>query len=252
MLATGAGREPRRTSVAYTVALAFHLVVLVVASVRITRHTLYTTHSASAPAVHLSLPAAPRVPVADKTAPTLRHQSVGAMQPRKTAAPLQQPVIADAPRMATSSPSILPAMLAAQPRVSVASAPAGASGRGTQKGESLPAASEAAAPKSYASSEGNLSGAKTSWEGQILAHLSRFRRYPSSARMRREEGVVYIRFRIDRAGRLLAVSLDRSSGSTALDKEALATVSRAQPLPAIPQAIPDPAEMSIPIEFFLR
>ncbi|WP_313440412.1 energy transducer TonB [Novosphingobium sp.] len=47
-------------------------------------------------------------------------------------------------------------------------------------------------------------------------------------------------------------SLGRSSGSIFLDRAALETIRRAQPLPAIPEGKPDELELSVPVEFFLQ
>ncbi|WP_239509389.1 energy transducer TonB family protein [Stenotrophomonas maltophilia] len=51
---------------------------------------------------------------------------------------------------------------------------------------------------------------------------------------------------------MLEVALIRSSGIPELDRAALATIRRAQPLPAIPDDRPDPLDLSVPVEFFLR
>ncbi|OYR10314.1 tonB family C-terminal domain protein [Brucella grignonensis] len=40
-----------------------------------------------------------------------------------------------------------------------------------------------------------------------MAHLERRKKYPSGAKSRREEGVVYVRFRIDDTGKVLSASL---------------------------------------------
>ena len=42
------------------------------------------------------------------------------------------------------------------------------------------------------------------------------------------------------------------SGHALLDEEALQTFSRAQPLPPPPASLPDPVELEVPVEFFLR
>jgi protein TonB len=47
------------------------------------------------------------------------------------------------------------------------------------------------------------------------------------------------------------VTLDRSSGSSLLDREALDTVRRAQPLPKVPADLPDPLTLTVAIEFAL-
>ncbi|MCG2842821.1 energy transducer TonB [Sandaracinobacter sp. RS1-74] len=96
------------------------------------------------------------------------------------------------------------------------------------------------------------SDAEATWEARLLAHLGKYRRYPGAARARREEGVAYVRFRMNRQGQLLSVEIARSSGSPLLDRAALDTVRRAQPFPPIPDDRPDTLELSVPIEFFVR
>jgi protein TonB len=86
----------------------------------------------------------------------------------------------------------------------------------------------------------------------VLARLEKFRRYPGAARSGRQQGVVYIRFRINRDGHVLSSALVRSSGYPALDKAALETLRHADPLPKIPADRPDEIELSVPVEFFIR
>jgi protein TonB len=93
---------------------------------------------------------------------------------------------------------------------------------------------------------------KVSWEARLMSHLSQFRRYPDSARRRHEEGVVYLRFHMDRTGQVLSSRIEKSSGHTTLDQEALATLLRAQPLPAPPADRPAILDLQLPIEFYLR
>jgi len=57
---------------------------------------------------------------------------------------------------------------------------------------------------------------------------------------------------MDRAGRVLASRIERSSGRALLDREALAMLARAQPLPAPPPEISGATiELTTPVEFFL-
>lgn len=114
--------------------------------------------------------------------------------------------------------------------------------RETTAPKSLPAP-----PASEASSD-----KEPSWEAKLLAHLEQHRRYPAAARARRDQGVAHVRFRMNRGGRVLDAALIRSSGSAELDRAALATIRRAQPLPPIPESRPDPLDLSVPVEFFLR
>ncbi|PHV24855.1 hypothetical protein CSQ93_27200 [Janthinobacterium sp. BJB426] len=112
-------------------------------------------------------------------------------------------------------------------------------------------ASVAAAPPSPAlpPAPQELRSGVSSWEGKVLARMERFRRYPTASRAKQEQGVVYLRCRIDRDGQVLAAAIERSSGSAALDQAALDTLQRAAPLPRIPKERPDPLELSIPVEF---
>ena len=112
-------------------------------------------------------------------------------------------------------------------------------------------ASVAAAPPSPAlpPAPQELRSGVSSWEGKVLARMERFRRYPTASRAKQEQGVVYLRCRIDRDGQVLAAAIEHSSGSAALDQAALDTLQRAAPLPRIPKERPDPLELSIPVEF---
>lgn len=116
-----------------------------------------------------------------------------------------------------------------------------------------PAVPETTAPKSVtAPAATNLSSdAKQNWEARLLAHLEHYRRFPSRARAARQQGTVQIRFRMNRTGSVLTASVVKGSGFTTLDQAALDTLKRAQPLPAIPQDMPDEVELTIPVEFYL-
>ena len=110
------------------------------------------------------------------------------------------------------------------------------------------------APKSFSAppAERASSVSDITWEAQILAHLEKHRRYPASARARQQQGIAHIRFRMNREGRVLSSEVLRSSGSAVLDWAALKTLRRAQPLPRIPAEKPDPLELVVPVEFFVK
>ncbi|WP_269769769.1 energy transducer TonB [Flavisphingomonas formosensis] len=122
------------------------------------------------------------------------------------------------------------------------------------KADPAPQQVETVAPKAIPAPPAPLaqSDAPDSWEGRVLARLEKFRRYPGAARSTRQQGVVYIRSHINRDGRVLTSSLVRSSGYPALDRAALETLRRADPLPRIPADRPDEVELAVPIEFFIR
>ena len=110
----------------------------------------------------------------------------------------------------------------------------------------------AAAPQPSASSVQSLNAIQT-WRSLLLAHLERHKRYPRRARWRRQEGVVHLRFTMDREGHVLAAQIARSSGHDTLDEEVLALIRRAQPLPKPPSELPgESLEFVVPVQFFLR
>lgn len=88
------------------------------------------------------------------------------------------------------------------------------------------------------------------WQSRLMSHLERRKRYPSEARSNREEGTVYVRFRIDDSGNVLSVSLSRSSGSAALDNAVVAMVRNASPVPAPPPGVNK--TITAPVRFNLR
>ena len=117
-----------------------------------------------------------------------------------------------------------------------------------------PAVPETTVPKSVAAPTTNQlsNDARPNWEGLILAHLERFRRYPARARAARQQGTITIRFRMNKAGMVLSSAIVKKSGYYDLDQAALDTLKRAQPLPAIPAGMGDEVELTIPVEFQLR
>jgi protein TonB len=94
---------------------------------------------------------------------------------------------------------------------------------------------------------------QVSWQRALLSHLNRFKRYPEAARVRGIQGVVKVEFTVDREGRIVASHVAQSSGSSALDAEALATLRRADPLPAPPiKAVDATLYLVLPIHFRIR
>ncbi|MBI3515575.1 MAG: energy transducer TonB, partial [Proteobacteria bacterium] len=82
--------------------------------------------------------------------------------------------------------------------------------------------------------------ATPSYQGLLLSHLERNKRYPREARLRRQEGVATLRFTVDRDGKLLAFKLERSAGHAILDDEVLAMIQRAAPLPPFAPEMAEP------------
>jgi periplasmic protein TonB len=83
----------------------------------------------------------------------------------------------------------------------------------------------------------------------LLRHIARFQRYPRAAHADALEGTVKAMFAVKRDGRLLGVWITGSSGKAILDQAAIDTIQRAQPLPPIPAALPDPISVEISLGF---
>jgi protein TonB len=94
-------------------------------------------------------------------------------------------------------------------------------------------------------------GPPPDYAATLMMHLQRAKKYPMGAKNLRQQGVAYVRFSINRAGDVLSAKLERSSGFAMLDEEAVALFARATPLPALPDEMPAPMEMVIPIDFNL-
>ena len=112
-----------------------------------------------------------------------------------------------------------------------------------------PAPSSAPSPGESASE----ARVQASWQKTLIRHLERFKRYPEVARSRRAQGEVVVTFTLDRSGQVVASRVTKSSGSPALDEEALAVLKRASPLPAPPNEIAGTAlDLSLPIHFRIK
>lgn len=116
-----------------------------------------------------------------------------------------------------------------------------------------PAQETTAPPSRPAPPAQRASSGLPTWQGLVLGRLNQFKRYPGEAQARRQQGVPWIRFVMDRDGKVLSVRLERASGYASLDREALALPRRAQPLPKPPDDVTgDSVELVVPVEFFLR
>lgn len=116
----------------------------------------------------------------------------------------------------------------------------------------------APAPEASAAPQADLppstpSAAETLWEGNLLAKLSSLKRYPPSALHAGLQDTVMVRFVVDRSGQALSAEVIRSKGVAILDREALALIRRASPLPAPPpEVLGDAIELIAPIQFILH
>lgn len=226
------GDRPRGKARRWTLATAFALMVHAAPflAMLVWPMTAPPPRSMTDPVIYVELapPAAPPVPPSEKP-PGPKQRRVEAPKPKAVPELARPPV--DIP------PLILPAEPPDPTRV-----------------EAKKAAPETTAPPARpAPQAAQASSGMPTWQGLVLGRLNRFKRYPSAAQFRRQQGVPYIRFVIDRDGKVLSSRLERSSGYAALDAEAVALPKRAQPLPKPPDDVGGATlELVAPVEFFLR
>ncbi|KAF1012836.1 MAG: hypothetical protein GAK31_03916 [Stenotrophomonas maltophilia] len=188
-------------------------------------------------------PAAPPRPLEEKQAPQPTQAAPDSAAARTRTPPPPQPTQARE------------GLLQASAERGTGTAPRPADAVPTLSADTHPAqaAVTAAPPAPEAPPAVQMAGiASEQWEAKLMAHLERYRYYPAAARSRRQEGIVWVRATITRDGRLQALRLERSSGQPMLDDAALKTFRRAQPLPRIPDDMPAPQELAVPVDYFLR
>jgi len=87
----------------------------------------------------------------------------------------------------------------------------------------------------------------------LMAWLLRHRIYPDAAKKEKAQGIVQVRFTIDREGRVLSARVERGPGHASLERAALDVLARASPLPPIPPSMPmRRLTITLPIEYALR
>jgi len=101
--------------------------------------------------------------------------------------------------------------------------------------------------------KGGAPRVEPSWQTALVRHLQQYKRYPSDAQSRGEEGVVQLSFTVDRSGHVLSREIARSSGHRELDNEVMSMIERAQPLPPFPASMPQAKlDLTVPIRFSLQ
>ena len=76
--------------------------------------------------------------------------------------------------------------------------------------------------------------AKANWQGSLLAHLAKYKKYPPAALARGKEGTSRLRFVVDAEGKVLSYELVGSAGTADLDRATLDMIRRASPVPKPP------------------
>jgi periplasmic protein TonB len=114
----------------------------------------------------------------------------------------------------------------------------------------------ATAPPRAAPSVGQsaaLAPVKATWRDALIRHLERSVDYPETARFLGQQGKVHVRFRVDRSGHVISSHIVKSAGARRLDREVLALLARADPMPVPPDQLPDSdLELDVPVNFMIK
>lgn len=151
------------------------------------------------------------------------------------------------PEPSAPMPASEPVATHADPAEPVAEAPPANATPATPAHE---AATPAPAPERPLGARGRR--AQSQYLRELMAWLARHRLYPAEAKKHELEGVVQVRFAIDRDGRLLSAEVHRSAGAELLDQAALDVLRRADPMPKFPKALErNRLSVTLPIDFSL-
>lgn len=176
------------------------------------------------------------VPMPPPPAPKPKSKIEQKPEPKPQAKPVKAPA---KPQPATAQPTQTAASEEAV--VAVTSAAPGPSPAAPQQ-----AAVPTVAPKAEIAP-------RADYVGLLRQQLERNKVYPRNAQQRRQQGSAMLRIAIDRGGQVLSFKIEQSSGYELLDREVVAMVQRASPLPPIPAGLNiDRLEVVVPVEFFLR
>ncbi|HDX3782805.1 TPA: energy transducer TonB [Campylobacter coli] len=123
------------------------------------------------------------------------------------------------------------------------------------KNESLSAPLQSNKDKTQTIVSGNAKEQVKSYQALLMAHLTKFKKYPQEAIMQKQEGVVRIRVSIDESGNVLSKELKKSCPYAVLNDEVLSLFKRASPLPKPPkEMLKDGEKISfvMPIDYNIK
>jgi protein TonB len=78
---------------------------------------------------------------------------------------------------------------------------------------------------------------RVTWQKKLMAHLQRFKRYPSGGVPRSAR--IEVGFKLDRLGHVVSAEIRQGSGDPAFDQAALSMLHRADPVPPPPPLVAD-------------
>lgn len=100
-------------------------------------------------------------------------------------------------------------------------------------------------------------GGEISAHGDYIAAVRKWlqeqKRYPRRARVRMIRGEAMLSFMLDRSGRVVSYELRKSTGHDVLDREVLAMIRRASPMPPFPPGLRrEKMDFNVPVNFDMR
>ncbi len=109
-------------------------------------------------------------------------------------------------------------------------------------------------PRSVAPVQGTGQSAervRVTWQKELMAHLNKYKRYPTDRAARAAE--VVVAFVLDRVGHVLSMHVVKGSGDASFDNAALTMLQKSDPVPAPPPVLADEGlSFALPVIFQVK
>jgi protein TonB len=164
--------------------------------------------------------------------------------------PRPAPALAPAPTPAPAAPMVAQAVPAPLPTQALPGPPAPSSGTAAGPSTGSGAGAGASGLGHGAFGNGRIDGPGDDYLERAKRRIAEYKHYPPQAVEQKQEGTAVLDITVQRDGRVLDVTLRRSSGFPLIDQAALAAVRAASPLPPFPATTPWPqGTFTVPFNF---